>query len=190
MMSEDYEFERKQLSLEDFDPEGRILDLGGGGEGVIGLFGRPDQVSIDMRMDELLEAPVGPLKVVMDARRLALPEACFDTVTAFFSLMYIGDTGALKRVFAEAYRVLRPGGTFHIWDANLPEIHIDATAYFVVWLEIVTPTATVGTGYGASWPDAIRDEAYYRNLAMGAGLEPTWVLVDDGTFYMEVRKPN
>jgi ubiquinone/menaquinone biosynthesis C-methylase UbiE len=190
MAPKGYEFERNKISLEHFNPQGRILDLGGGGEGVISLFGRPDQVSIDMRMDELREAPMGPQKVVMDARRLALPAESLDTATAFFSLMYISDTHDLVRLFAEAHRVLRPGGTLHIWDVNLPDIRLEGTEYVVIQLEIKTPAATIRTGYGASWPDAPREENDYIEMAEKAGFRVLLTQRDQQTFYQEYQREN
>jgi ubiquinone/menaquinone biosynthesis C-methylase UbiE len=185
-----YEFERKHISLEKFNPKGRILDLGGGGEGVIGLFGRPDQVSIDMRLDELREAPMGPQKVVMDARQLALPYESLDTVTAFFSLMYISETNDLARIFAEAYRVLRPGGTLHIWDVDLPDIRLEGTEYVVIQLEIKTPAKTIRTGYGASWPDTPREEEDYIRIAEQAGFRVIMTQQDEHTLYQEYLRGN
>ncbi|MCB2214231.1 class I SAM-dependent methyltransferase [bacterium] len=185
-----YEFEPKPISLENFDPKGRILDLGAGGEGVIGLFGSPDQVSIDMRLDELREAPMGPQKVVMDARQLALPYESLDTVTAFFSLMYINETSDLTRIFNEAYRVLRPTGILHIWDVNLPEIRLEATDYVVIQLEIKTPAKTICTGYGAAWPDTPREEADYIRIAEQAGFRVILTQQDEHTLYQEYLRGN
>lgn len=46
---------------------GPILDLGGGGEGIIGrIYGR-QATAIDNRQEELDEAPDGPKKLLMDA---------------------------------------------------------------------------------------------------------------------------
>lgn len=38
----------------------RILDIGGGGEGIIGMRYSNRVISIDTRKDELEEAPTGP----------------------------------------------------------------------------------------------------------------------------------
>ena len=46
---------------------GPILDLGGGGEGVIGQIYRQQAVVIDNRQEELDETPEGPEKLLMDA---------------------------------------------------------------------------------------------------------------------------
>ena len=64
-----------------------ILDLGGGGEGVIGLIYGGQVTAIDNRQEELDEAPKGPVKLVMDAAALAFAGGSFQTVTAFFSRM-------------------------------------------------------------------------------------------------------
>lgn len=67
----------------------RILDIGGGGEGIIGLLYGSKVVAIDQRKKELEEAPEGPLKIVMDARELNFLDNSFDAVTSFFTLMYV-----------------------------------------------------------------------------------------------------
>lgn len=67
----------RQLSI------GGILDIGGGGEGVIGLCYGEKVVAIDLRKDELEQAPDGPLKIVMDAKELSFLEDSFDAVASF-----------------------------------------------------------------------------------------------------------
>ena len=68
-----YQFEQVALEVKDFESEGFVLDIGGGGEGVIGRLKGKDVVAIDIRRDELEEAVEGPLKIVMDARDLEIP---------------------------------------------------------------------------------------------------------------------
>ena len=82
-----YLFEPVELEVEDFPSEGYILDIGGGGEGVIGRLKGQDVIAIDQRQEELEDAAEGPLKIVMDARELKFLNESFTTVTAFFSLM-------------------------------------------------------------------------------------------------------
>lgn len=110
-----------ELTLRDFPVHGPILDVGGGGEGMIGRLKERDVVAIDLREDELLEAPDGPLKTVMDARALAFPDRAFATATAFFSFMYVDGEADQQAVFNEIYRALRPGGHLHLWDIDLSE---------------------------------------------------------------------
>lgn len=93
-----------KLSLKK-DLIGPILDLGGGGEGVIGRIYGQQAVAIDNRQEELDEAPDGPKKLLMDASALAFAPGEFSHVTAFFSLMYM-PSDIQGQVFAEAARVL------------------------------------------------------------------------------------
>ena len=56
-----------EWTLVDIEHQGMILDIGGGGEGVIGKLHGKDVVAIDLKKEELLEAADGPLKIIMDA---------------------------------------------------------------------------------------------------------------------------
>ena len=82
-------FPQVEIDIEDFDYEGYILDIGGGGEGVIGQLKDKDVIAVDISKRELEESPDGPLKIVMDARELQFLDESFSTVTAFFALMYV-----------------------------------------------------------------------------------------------------
>ncbi|NIV37241.1 MAG: hypothetical protein GWN58_49800, partial [Anaerolineae bacterium] len=55
-------FETQTVQVQDFESTGFILDIGGGGEGIIGLLKGRDVIAIDLRAEELEEAPPGPLK--------------------------------------------------------------------------------------------------------------------------------
>ena len=65
-------------------------------------------IAIDISMKELEEAPGGFLKILMDASDLKFPSKTFQTVTAFFALMFMKPE-IHKGVFAEVYRVLNGG---------------------------------------------------------------------------------
>lgn len=132
------------------DLQGSILDVGGGGECVIGqIYGR-QVIAIDRLQEELDEAPDCCAKRVMDAADLSFPDHSFDNVTFFYSLMYMGNA-VQERAIREAWRVLRPGGKLHIWDCDIrsayPEPHI-------VELDIVSEALHIHTSYGI-----VKDEA-------------------------------
>ncbi len=129
-----YDFPQLEISLDEYALPGPVLDIGGGGEGVIGQLLGWDVIAIDHRLDELLETPDGHDKVMMDARRLGFSGQFFPTLTAFFSLMYIPKREDQITVFAEAQRVLQPGGSFHLWDVTLPAEPLEGSDYFVVSL--------------------------------------------------------
>ena len=183
-----YDFPQLEISLDNYSFTSPLLDIGGGGEGVIGQAAGQDVVAIDRRMDELLEAPDGPRKVMMDARQLGFAGAQFPTLTAFFSMMYIPKIEDQLAVFTEAQRVLQPGGIFHLWDVTLPEVPPEGTDYFVVFLRYKVGEIERGTGYGMRWPGGRRDAAHYIALAEQAGLTCLRSDAMAHCFYLQFRK--
>lgn len=102
-------------------PQGKVIDIGGGGEGVIAQAGGARVVAVDKHESEIDEARSKAPEaqwVVADATALPFEGHSFDNATAFFSCMYMpGD--ALSEVFRETRRVLKNGGEFWIWDAEM-----------------------------------------------------------------------
>ena len=79
---------------------GSILDIGGGGEGIIGrLYGR-QVTAIDNRREELDEALEGFEKVLMDACEMSFASASFDHVTFFYTMMFIAKDKQRRAWFA------------------------------------------------------------------------------------------
>lgn len=166
------------------DIEGCILDLGGGGEGVIGRLYRESVTAIDIRQDELDEAPPGPAKLLMDARALDFGEASFDHVTAFYFFMYLPKEDHLQAM-REAFHVLRPGGQLHIWDAV-----IEGESLFMVELDIDLAGDMLHTGYGVQKPDPAQDEAHFLALAKAAGFLPKSTAQREGQLCLRLEKPH
>ncbi len=157
------------LKVDDFRTDGWILDIGGGGEGVIGRLKGRDVIAIDLLESELQDAAEGPLKIVMDARDLKFLNDAFSTVTAFFSLMYVKSHEDQQKIFCEAYRVLKPGGRFLVWEVDLSERPATDKKIYVVTLKYRVRGLENETGYGRMWPDEPRGEAYYLDQAEKAG---------------------
>lgn len=128
----------------DQDLQGSILDIGGGGEGIIGRRYGAQVIAIDNRQEELDEAPDGFEKVLMDARQLTFLETSFDHVTFFYSLMFMSKE-TQKQAIAEAIRVLKTGGYLHIWDAEISKAYPEP---FVIDLDIQINDDLVHTTYG------------------------------------------
>lgn len=162
--------EAQSISLTPLKTEGYILDIGGGGEGIIGQLMGERVIAIDLYKEELDEAPEGPLKVVMDARDLNFLDETFNMVTAFFTLMYIHNRDH-KWVFQEVYRVLKPGGEFLVWDVVVPPQPEDAKDIFVVPVEIELKDKLIKTAYGTSWKGKEQDYAYFEKIALDAGFD-------------------
>lgn len=87
------------IALHKRDIKGRVLDIGGGGEGVIGLLYGENTVAIDNRAEELLETANEALKIVMNARELKFPDESFEMAAFFYSLMYMDDADKAKAVY-------------------------------------------------------------------------------------------
>jgi ubiquinone/menaquinone biosynthesis C-methylase UbiE len=111
---------KQHISIQEI-PKGRVLDIGGGGEGVIAQAGGSGVVAIDKLISEIHEArdkAPDTRWMVADATELPYQTSCFDNATAFFSCMYIPDD-VKEGVFKETWRVLKKGGEFWIWDVHM-----------------------------------------------------------------------
>jgi SAM-dependent methyltransferase len=182
-----YTYQKQELELPDFSAEGWILDIGGGGEGVIGRLKGSQVVAIDLYSWGMKRTPPGPLKLVMDATDLKFLDESFGTVTSFFTLMYMSPEQQNKAM-REAYRTLKHGGRMRIWDVQLPappDPKKDIALYpFVFRL----PGETVETGYGTSFPKEAMDLPYYLKMAEAAGFNVESRRVAGNTFELVLRK--
>lgn len=163
---------------------GPILDLGGGGEGIIGRIYCQQAVAIDNRQEELDEAPDGPKKLLMDAAALAFKDASFQHVTAFFSFMYMPHTIQAQAI-AEAARVLRPGGSLHIWDGVIESAFPEP---FLIELDINAAGTAVHTTYGIVKEDSAQDADHSLRLCQGVQLNLADRQESSGWFYLRLTK--
>ena len=144
---------------------GSILDIGGGGEGVIGRVYGDRVIAIDNRQSELDEAPGGFEKRLMDARTLEFADGHFDNVTFFYALMYM-PRAVKRRALSEAVRVLRSGGRLAVWDAALASAWPEP---FVVSLDVTGPDFALHTDYGVGGEDLAQDGDMLAGLAGECG---------------------
>ena len=159
--------------------KGKILDIGGGGEGVIGRIYRQQVIAIDNRQEELDEAPDVCAKMLMDATALRFGECEFDHVTAFYSMMYM--TGEEQRgAIQEASRVLKPGGCLHIWDAVIRCAYPDP---FVASLDIDADGTLLHTAYGVVKKDS-QDMELFVDLCREAGMTLVKKAIASDQFYL------
>jgi SAM-dependent methyltransferase len=176
-----------EVVLPDFPAQGLILDIGGGGEGVIAQLKGPQVVAVDLSKRELDDAPGQPLlKIVMDARDLKFVDASFQTVTVFFTFMYIAPEDH-EKVMQEIHRVLKPGGRLLIWDPIFAERRDPAFKAIMYGLHVTLPKAEINTGYGVYWP-AARDAAHFVAVGSKAGFEAVARRNESGWCFVELKK--
>jgi SAM-dependent methyltransferase len=127
---------------------GSILDVGGGGEGVISRHSGQRVTAIDKRREELEESPDIGLKIVMDACEMGFLDGSFDNVTCFYTFMYMREN-EVPKVLSEAYRVLKRGGRLWIWDTMM--MPVPTAEVLLVPLEvIISNELTLTPTYGIS----------------------------------------
>ncbi len=182
--------ERKELDLTDIKLKGRVLDIGGGGEGTIGQLLGENVVAIDMRESEFEESresgDTESLKIIMDAKDMKFLDKTFDAATVFFTFLYIPKDNRSK-VFEEIERVLKPEGEVLIWDLKIPDKTKGETrGLYGIKLEIDIGSKTIETGYGTRWVP--QDAKYYIDLAEEIGLRLQDKKVGKDIFYLRFQK--
>lgn len=166
------------------DLKGSILDIGGGGEGVIGRVYGQKVIAIDNRQEELDEAPDCCQKILMDATDLLFSDEIFDNVTFFYSLMYM-TKDTQKRAISEAARVLKQGGRMFIWDSQFPAAHPDPQ---IVHLDIHFADKTIHTSYGIVKDEEQRLEDIVRFIKLNGLMLENNAKMDDH-FFISASKP-
>lgn len=155
--------------LEPIEEKGFILDIGGGGEGIIGQLMGNQVISIDKNKRELEEAPSDNLKIVMDATDLQFLDETFGTAASFYTLMYM-DSETKQKTINEVYRVLKTGGKFLVWDSEIPgEKPNDKVEFYVVPIEAKLPKKEIKSGYGVRF--IFQDKKLITEMCKKAGFE-------------------
>ena len=184
-----YIFEEQEIIVQDFESSGYILDIGGGGEGIIGLLKGERVIAIDPLKRELEEAASGPLKIIMDARDLQFLDNTFNTVTAFFTMMYFKKKSDYEVVFSEIFRVLKPGGQFLIWDASVPQRPPGEKRNYLILVKVKVKEKLIETGYAQPWPPEEHELTFYLELAEKCGFQVIKRKERGRTFFLNLEKP-
>ena len=182
-------FEMQYVTINDFETDGYILAIGGGGEGTIGRLKGSQVIAVDISKRELEEAPDGPLKIIMDARDLKFLDKTFNTITSFFTLMYINGNDH-EKVFGEMFRVLKPGGKLLLWGAIIPKQTNSNQNRVLVPLTIKLPQQEVRTGYGVRLPQEDHDLAYYIKMSEKVDFKVIFKESKNQVFHIIVQIPS
>jgi ubiquinone/menaquinone biosynthesis C-methylase UbiE len=182
---EHYTTRAQTIKLSPLKSEGLILDIGGGGEGIIGKLNGRQVVAIDTRTEELKETRNQALKIVMDATDLKFLPESFDVCTSFFSFMYI-PFDKHSKVFTEVYKVLKYKGRFLVWDVKMPTEHKGCTV-FIANLKIQLPNEEIKTKYGTKW-NKQQNLDHFKELAQKVSFKMTNEWSTGEVFFLEMMK--
>lgn len=180
-----YTTETQTIKMKPVRADGFILDLGGGGEGIVGKLNGQQVIAIDTSEEELQETNNDALKVVMDANELKFLPESFAACTAFFCMMYIPKEKHFE-VFKQVYRVLKTDGKFLLWDVKMPKRQNNLRV-FAIRLRIKLPDQEVETGYGTVW-DKTQDLEYFEQLAKSTGFKAIREWTNGTVFWLEMKK--
>jgi len=179
---------RQFVTVDDFPARAPILDIGGGGWGVIGQLKGQQVVTIDISEKELREAPPGPfVKIVMDARRLQFLDNSFPTATVFFTFMFLAPADH-EQVFRELRRVLTPGGRLLIWDAVLPKLADARKKFASIPITFKLPGKEINAGYGTYLVPGGQGLAHFEELAGRMGFAVAANKTSQDWFFLELVK--
>lgn len=180
--------EKQKIEINNFRLDGKILDIGGGGEGIIELYKGEQVVAIDRSKRELEGASENvSLKIIMDAKELKFLDNTFDTVTAFFTLMYV-PLANHKIILQEIHRVLKLNGEFALWDLKIPNRGDHKQEFYGLYLEVKINDKIIETGYGTYWQDKEQNMQYYIDLAKSIGFQVLEQHKEEHTFFIRFIK--
>ncbi|MHA1926931.1 MAG: methyltransferase domain-containing protein [Candidatus Thorarchaeota archaeon] len=123
-MSKESSFETpvQKIELKYLPQEGLIIDIGGGGEGLVSRIEASRVCAVDINLDKIREAMIhGQVSqwILSDGRMLSAKNERFRVATLWFSLGYVRDWTAKAQVVSEVDRVLMQSGHISILGAKI-----------------------------------------------------------------------
>jgi len=184
------ETKRKSITIipKEIKENEKILDIGGGGEGIISRIYKRNVTAIDKRKDELDEiSETESLKIVMDATAMTFIDNQFDRATAFFSFMYMKEDEIIKSIM-EVHRVLKKNGSFEIWDIEMPSVHQVKEEIFIAQIEVISEDLIINTGYGVQLKEEQSLDTFVELLKNNGFTSVISKSSIDNVFYIEMKK--
>jgi SAM-dependent methyltransferase len=143
-----FETPLQEITFKSLAGTGLILDIGGGGEGIVSRIEGSRVCAIDINMNEIKEAQIygsSPQWLACSGEALPFRTAVFETTTIWFSLDYVANWEMKRAVMQEAFRVLRKKGALSILSSRI----VCREARFVLKMRYTLPDGSVyQTGYG------------------------------------------
>jgi SAM-dependent methyltransferase len=115
---------------------------------------------------DIAQSDGGVVDLICAATHIPLADQSRDTV---FSTQVIEHVADHRRLVSEAYRVLKPGGVFRIWDVELPVSPDPKQDLAIFKFTFRLPAETVETGYGTSFPITPLQMSHFERLLTAAG---------------------
>ena len=112
----------QEIELSRVSFRGQIIDIGGGGEGLVSRIEGSRVCAVDIRLSEIREAQIHDPKsnwFLCDGRKLCFHNEVFEIATLWFSLGYLKDAHTKQVVLKETFRVLKKGGTISIMGSKI-----------------------------------------------------------------------
>ena len=174
-----------ELAERSFD--GFVLDVGGGGEGIIGMLYGAKTVAIDKLRNELSETSNVALKIVMDACDMSFLDASFHMAVLFYTLMYM-DAQCKKATLKEVCRVLKPNGIIEIWDSEVPEHTGGIQDVFIANVTVNIKGQEIKTGYGVGMSESAQTMDMICSALTSCGLQVEKADKNGSSFHVLARK--
>jgi ubiquinone/menaquinone biosynthesis C-methylase UbiE len=138
----------QEITLKPIPADGLILDVGGGGEGLVSRIEGAKVCAVDIRMSEIREAQIHQPPsnwFVADGQHLCFRDGIFGVVTMWFSLGYMSGWSMKKNVLEEFHRVLVKEGKLSILASKIPK----ESERLIFWGNFTLPDGSVSqVGYG------------------------------------------
>jgi ubiquinone/menaquinone biosynthesis C-methylase UbiE len=166
-------------------PKGNILDIGGGGEGIIAQIGRERVTAVDKYQGEIDQAKNKAPEatwVLANAKELDYEDGFFNSATSFFSIMYMSNEEKTE-VFEEVYRLLKTDGEFWVWDASIS----NEKGVFLIKIKAILPDSKiVRTGYGVS--SKKQTIQIVKELLENCGFKVETVIDEKNWYFLKAKK--
>ena len=134
--------------MEPLPGSGIVIDIGGGGEGLVSRIAGTRVCAVDIRLDEIREARIHESDsqwVLGDGQALPFRDSAFEKATLWFSLEYMRTSDTKLRVLDEARRVLRQRGVISVLASRV----MCEEEVFRIIIRYDLPDGSVSqTGYG------------------------------------------